>query len=182
VANWEYGPLPWWTLILTLAFLGILLMSMILADFFNDIGKSVLSLLTFVEDFKRESDNADFGKLLFGAKRINNIAKFYNMEISPYLLSLGMTVSFIENNEVTQKDVGDLIEWIECPTNKENYKKFRRLVKKLYSIAKKTSKDGITEKHHWSFESMVTLLSAVVIPMAISIIAIIVPRLVEKYF
>jgi len=181
IVNWKYGPLPSWTSFLTLALLGVLLVSVVLMDFYNYIGEGVLSLLTFVEEFKSEPDNADFGKLLFCAKRISKIAKLYNMEISPYSLSLGMTVSFIENNEVTQKDFGDMVEWIQCSTNEENFKKFRKLVKKFNSIAKKSSKDGIMEKHHWSFETMITLLSVVVIPIAVAIIAIIVPKLLEKY-
>lgn len=179
--SWQYGQLPLWTSFITLALLGVLLASVVMADFFSEVGDGVLSLLTFTEDFKTESERADFSKLLLGAKRISEIAKSYNLNVSPYSLSLGMSISFAEKNEETQKDVGELIEWIQSPTKEENFKKFRKLVRKFNSIAKESSKEGITEKHHWSFESKIALLSAVVIPIAITIIAIVVPKLIEKY-
>jgi len=181
-ANWLYGPLPEWTGFLSLALMLVLLFSGLTADFYNYVGEGVLSLATFMEEFKNESDEANFGKLLLGAKRINKIAKYYNMQISPYPLSLGMTISFIENGETTQKYIRDIIEWLECPTKQKNFKEFRKLVKKFNSIAKKSSKDGIMEKHHWSFESIVTVLSAIVIPVAIAIIAIVIPKLLEVYW
>lgn len=164
-----------------MALLGVLLASVVMADFFSVVGDAVLSLLSFTEDFKTEFERADFSKLLFGAKRISEIAKAYNLNVSPYSLSLGMTISFAEKNEETRKNFEELIEWIENPTKEENFKKFRKLVRKFNSVAKKSCRDGITEKHHWSFESEIALLSAVVIPIAITIIAIVVPKLIEKY-
>jgi len=177
--SWLYGPLPLWTSFLTLALLGVLLVSIILSDMFSYLGEGILSIMAFEEDFKNEPSKADFGKILFAAKKASQIAKSYNLEVSPYALSLGMTLSFIENSEMTQKDFGDLMGWMQDPTTEANFKRFRKLVKKFNSVVKKSSKDGLTEKHHWSFESKIELLGAAVIPFAVTILAIVLPKLIE---
>jgi hypothetical protein len=146
---------------------------------FSYLGEGILSIMAFEEDFKNEPSKADFGKILFAAKKASQIAKSYNLEVSPYALSLGMTLSFIENSEMTQKDFGDLMGWMQDPTTEANFKRFRKLVKKFNSVVKKSSKDGLTEKHHWSFESKIELLGAAVIPFAVTILAIVLPKLIE---
>lgn len=181
VINWKYGPLPLWTAFVSLALLGLLLVSMVISDFLTYTGEGVLSLMAFLEDFKNKPSNANFDWLLFSAKRISYIAESCNFEVPPYPLSLGITVSLIEHSETTQEKLGDLMEWMQNPIAKASFKKFRRLVKRFNSIAKKSSKDGITEKHHWSFETKITLLGYIVIPIAITLLAIIVPGLIQAY-
>ena len=173
IANQFYSPLPLWISLLTLALMGILGSSVPFWDFYSCVGDAVLSLRVFIQEFKIKSEDARFDRLLFSAKRIREIAKSYNMEISPYSLALGMTVSFIENNEVTQRRCQDMIKWVEYSTDRENFREFRRIVKKFNAVALKASKNGIVEKHHWSFESKIALLSAVIIPFAGTILAII---------
>lgn len=102
VMNWVYAQLPTWTAFLSLVIMLILLVSMLLSDFFNHIGKCVLTFLAFEGEFEKKGDDADFGKLPVDAKRIGKLAKYYNMEISTYSLSLGLTVSFLENKEETK--------------------------------------------------------------------------------
>lgn len=176
---WRYGPLPLWTLLLTLALLGVLIASVALSDVFSYSGGGILSIMAFEEDFKSEPNEADFGKILFAAKRISQIAKSYNIEVSPYALSLGMTLSFIEKSEIAQKDFDDLMGWMEKPATEANFKRFRELVKKFISVAKESSKDGLTEKHHWPIESKIAFLGAAIIPISVTVLAIVLPKLIE---
>jgi len=177
-----YGQLPSWTGFLVLVLMLIMITAGMLVDFYNLIGGAVLCFETFLVEFDKKADDADFVKLLRGAKKVAKLAKYYNMEISPYSFSLGMTVSFLEDREQTKKDFKDLTDWIEDSANTDNFKKFRKLISKYNSVAEKSMKDGIKEKHHWSFESFISLSSAIAVPFAIAIIAIVVPKLVEMFW
>lgn len=174
-----YKQMPLWTIFLTLGLVVILFYASVLGDFFDIIGEGVLSFKAFLKDFKKNRDDANFGKLFLGAKKISKIAKYYNMQVSPHSLGLGMTISFLEKEEATRKDFNDLIEWIENSTKKENFKKFRKLVKKYNSIAEKSAKEGIKERYGWTLERIAPYLGAIVTPIAVATIVYVVPELLE---
>jgi len=157
----------------------VFLYSSVLGSFFSIIGEGVLSFKAFLKDFKKKPDYADFGKIALGAKKISKIAQYYNIQVSPHSLALGMTISFLEKEEATRKDFNDLIEWIENSTKKENFKKFRKLVKKYNSITEKSAKEGIKERYGWTLERIAPHLGAIVTPVAVATIVYVVPELLE---
>ena len=179
ILNQFVKEMPLWVIILNLILLVIVLYTPPLLNFFDTVGIGVLYFKTFLRDFKKKSDDADFGKLVLGAKKISKIAQYYNMQISPYSLALGMTISFLEKEEATRKDFNDLIEWIENSTKKENFKKFRKLVKKYNSIAEKSAKEGIKERYGWTAERIAPYLGAIVTPIVVATIIHVVPKLLE---
>jgi len=115
--------------------LTIMLYTLPFWDFFNITGAGVLHFKLFLKDFENNSENADFERLFLGAKKVAEIAKVYNMLVSPHTIVVGMTISFLENRKAALKELSILIEWIEKPANQENFKKFRRLLKKYNSVA-----------------------------------------------
>lgn len=174
-----YEALPLWFVCFALVVVVVTLYSISFSGFYNLLGVAVLSFKLFLKEFDKKSDQADFGKLATAAKKISKIAEFYNMRVYPHQLSLGMTLAFLDDNEATRKDFDALIEWIENSTKQENFKMFRKLVKKYNSIAQKSAKEGIKEKHHWTFERIVRVVEVVVIPLSIVIIVYVVPKILE---
>lgn len=174
-----YGPLPEWSPFLSFGLLAIMLYPIPFWDFFNLTGVGILCFKLFLKDFESKSDNANFGRLFLGAKKVAQIAKAYNIQISSHMLTVGMTISFLENRKATRKEFLDLITWIKKPTNQENFKKFRKLIKKYNSVAKKASKEGIKEIPYWTFEKVVEICKVIIIPIAVTIIYIIVPKILE---
>lgn len=174
-----YGNLPIWSPFLFFGLLAIMFYTMPFWDFFSLTGVSVLCFKLFLKDFQSESDNTNFRRLLLGARKVTRIAKAYNMRIPPCTLATGMTISFLENRKTIRKELSNLIEWIENPTNQENFKKFHKLVKKYNSIAEKASEEGIEEISSWTFEKAIEVCKAIVIPVAVAMIVIIVPKILE---
>jgi hypothetical protein len=174
-----YEPLPELLPFLSFGLLAIMCYLMPFWSFFNLTGVGVLSFKLFLKDFESKSDDADFGRLFLGAKKVTQIAEAYNMRISSHTLAIGMTISFLENRKATRKEFFDLITWIEKSTNQENFKKFRKLVKKYNSVAEKASKEGIKEKAYWTFEKAIEICKVIIIPIAIAMIYIVVPKILE---
>ena len=83
------------------------------------------------------------------------------MEVSPYALSLGMTISFLEDEGITRIQINDLIKWIEAPAKTENFKKFKKIVKNYSYIAELSTMEGISQKHYWYLEKRVELIALV---------------------
>ena len=174
-----YGNLPIWTPFLAFGFAAIMYYAIPFLDFFNLTGVSVLYFKLFLKDLQRKSDNANFRRLSSGARKVTRIAKAYNMRIPPCTLATGMTISFLENRKTIHQELSNLIEWIENPIDQENFKKFHKLVKKYNSIAKKASEEGIEEISSWTFEKAIEVCKAIVTPVAVAIIIIIVPKILE---
>lgn len=179
LASQFYESLPLWSLFLYLGLLVTMTYATSFIDFFSLVGVAVLSFKVFLKEFDKKSDEADFGKLAIAAKRISEIAKFYNMQVSPHRLALAMTTSFLNDNEKTRKDFDVLIEWTENSTKQENFKKFRKLVTKYNSIAEKLSKEGITGRYYWTIERIVKFTEVIVVPLAGFIIINVVPKILE---
>jgi hypothetical protein len=159
-----------------------MLFGVLLADFYNLVGEAVLRIKVFLCEFESKADDADFERLLLAFKKTSKIAKVYNMEISPYSLSLGMTISFLENKDEVRKDFNDLIEWIEFSTKAENFLKFKDIVKRYNSVAEESKKDGISERHHWDFEKLVTVLGVIIVPLVVTVMAIVIPKLIDMFW
>jgi len=174
--------LPLWAGLLILVSMIMMMFGVVLLDFYTTAGEAALCLRVFLWEFDRKAEETDFERLLWASKKIARIAMHYNMEISPYSFSLGMTISFLKNRDATRKDFDFLIKWIEVSTQTEHFQTFKTLVKKYNSIAKKSAKEGISEKHHWTFERMVNLLGFVIVPLAITVMAIIIPKLLEMFW
>lgn len=174
-----YYLLPIWSPFLTLGLVVLLIYALIFSSVFSLVGRGVLSFKLFLKEFEKKSDYADFGKLFRGAKRISKIARRYNMRVSPYDLTLGLNISFLDDKKGTRKDFNDLTEWIENPTNKENFDKFRKLIKKFSMIAEKSAKMGIKERSHWSFERMATFFEAIATPVIVAVFVYVVPKILE---
>lgn len=173
--------LPLWSSFLILGLMVGMFYGIAFMDFLNLTGEAVLSFKLFLEEFERKTDHADFGKLVLGAKKINELAKAYNIQVSPHKLARGMTISFLKNRKATRKEIDDLIEWIENSTKQENFKKFCKVVKKYTSIAERSSEEGIKEKAHWTFERTVEICKVIVIPIAVAFIIYIVPKILEVW-
>lgn len=168
-----------WIFLLLFVLMAIMFFSLPLTDFFSTEGEAVLCFRTFLWEFEKESNYANFGKLFLASKKISQIAKVCNMQVSPYSLSLGMTISFLENKLATRKDLEDLIEWIEVSTETKNFENFKEIVKRYCAVAEDSAKHGIMEKSHWTFERFVALLGNIVIPLAVAGMVIVVPKLIE---
>lgn len=179
LASQFYEPPPLWSFFLYLGLLPALTYATPFLNFFSLRGVAVLSFKVFLKEFEKKPDEANFGKLATATKKISKIAELYNMHVSPNQLALALTTSFLEDNEETRKDFDVLIEWIENSTKQENFKRFRKLVKKYDSFAQKITKEGITEKYHWTFERTVKFIEAIVIPLAVIIIVNVVPKILE---
>lgn len=140
-----------------------MLFGVLLIDFYSPIGTAVLKLRLFLLEAEKESEGADihrsYGKLLLAFRKVNEIAKEYNMEVSPYALSLGMTISFLEDEGITRIQINDLIKWIEAPAKTENFKKFKKIVKNYSYIAELSTMEGISQKHYWYLEKRVELIA-----------------------
>jgi len=174
-----YGPLPEWVPFLSFGLIVIMCYLMPFWGFFNPTGVGVLCFKLFLKDFESESDNADFERLFLGAKKVAKIAEAYNMRISSHTLTVGMTISFLENRKATRKEFFDLIIWMEKRTNQENFKKFRKLVKKYNSVAEKALKEGIKEKAYWTFDKAIEICKVIIIPIAIAMIYIVIQKILE---
>jgi len=170
------APLPLWSMFLTFLLLVMFCYIIPLIGFFSITGQGVLSLRLFMREFSRNPDNADFGRLTRGLKKISNITTDYNMKISPYKLSLAITVSLIEKKVETLKDIEQLIGWLENPTDPTNFTEFRKLNKKYNDIAKQCSKEGITQKSHLTIEEFLKVFGILIIPILVSV-----PKILEIF-
>lgn len=160
----------------------MMLFATLLTDFMDLVGHGVLCFREFLWEFEEKKEDANFEKLFVASKTMSMIAKCYNMQISPYSSSLGMTLSFLENKYATRKEFEDLIAWIEVPTDIENFERFRYLVQKYNDVAENSAKEGIAEKHHWTFERFIALFGNIVIPLAIAVIVVVLPKLLEMFW
>lgn len=174
-----YTPLPTWSYFLLGGLIIVGLYAMPFSNFLNLTGEGVLSLKSFLREFERNTEFADFGRLIIASKKISRIAQVYNMQISPHKFACGMTISLLEKKEATRKKIDDLIEWIENPTRKDNFKKFRKLVGNFSSVAEKSARRGIKEKTGWSFERIIEVCRVIVMPFALIIIAYMFPKMWE---
>ena len=157
----------------------ILLVSSSFQGFYTLKAKTTLSFLKFLRDYGKDSNLADFSLLLFASKNVNKIVKDSNMEIDPYKLCLGLSIGCIQNKQETLIDILDFSKWAQDPRNDHNFRKFRQAIFKYNNLSLDASDCGITEKEHWSFERKSTVLGVLIVPFAVSLIAVLLPKLIE---
>jgi hypothetical protein len=149
--------------------------------FYTLRAKVFLGLSKFLMDYKKNSNSVDFTALLFASKRLSKIAQDSNMEIDPYKLCLGLSIGCIQNNHDTENDIQDLAKWAQEPRNDIKFLKFKKNIVKYTNLALDASDCGITEKSHWTFERKTAVIGALIIPVIASLLAIIIPKLLETF-
>jgi hypothetical protein len=149
--------------------------------FYTLRAKVTLGLLNFLHTYKQNSDLTDFTALIFASKRISKIAQDSNMEIDQYKLCLGLSIGCIQNHLDAEKDIVDFARWAQEPRNSLNFLKFRQNIVKYTNLALDASDCGITERSHWTFEKKTAIIGALIVPVVVSLLAIIIPKLLEIF-
>jgi hypothetical protein len=156
----------------------VLLFAIPFSNFYTPQGRAILDYSVFMEDFKMNPENADFSLIRSATLTISKIARKNNIEIEPYRLSLGLSVEFLQNIKTAEKDVTQLIKWIENPRENGNFVNFKNVVKKYAEFSDALAKEGITTIHRWSFEQKTAIISLIAVPSVVAILTVVIPELV----
>jgi hypothetical protein len=172
--------LPLWAIVLSFAMLLAALIAISFNNFYSLKGNAIIKFLTIIEELDR-LDKADFEEFLLGARYIGKIASKSNIEIQPYSICLGLSLTCIKSKKEAKADLRDLVKWIKNPRQSANFNKFTAIIKKYTDAAKAAADSGITEKHHWSFERATTLLNVLIVPLAATTLVLLVPELIKTF-
>jgi hypothetical protein len=135
----------------------VLFFALPFSSFYTRKGNAILNYSAFIEDFKKNPENADFGQIRSATSAVSKMARNDNMEIDPYCLSLGLSVGFLQDSKGTSADITTLIEWIENPRKDNNFAGFKKTIEKYTKLSTSLSKEGITAIHRLSFEQKLAI-------------------------
>lgn len=183
--NYIWGSTKEWastSLLLGLFAYAAILSAVVLSSFigfYNPNAKASLNISWFIENYQVDTNEVDFTHILSASQNLSKVAQYSNMEIDPYQLCLGLSISCIQNWEDTKNDLQDLSLWAQKPRDGYAFKKFKQNIVKYSYIASDASECGISEKSHLSLDKKTTILGALIIPFAVTLIAVLLPKLFE---
>lgn len=177
----HFNDLSLWQSLLVLILFDIYFYLMFYRRFISTLGEAILSLNSFLVNAETDVESINFEDLLFSLKKVNKIAKKYNICISPKQLATAITTSFFKNKQRSLEEINEIVNWLRNQTHANNFNSFCKVINAYTKDAKICEQGGLINDGSWTFEKLAKIL-AVIVPLLSAFLTIVIPIILREFF
>lgn len=175
----QFFEVPLWLSVLMIVLMDLFFYLPFLQNFISNTGEAILSLQMFLIKVETDVESVNFKDLVFSLKKVNKIAKRYNMSISPKSLALAITTSFFKNRQRTMEEINEIIKWLSHPRIDKNFNSFCNVIERYNKDSKMCENAGIINDNYWTFERTAKIIG-ILTSLVVAILSILIPLIMQR--